>query len=104
MPALDGNSKVEVADRELESTVGKDVEQLAEIPELSVVRVLHTDKCCSATHQQGNSRVAVLEILSVASCSIYCGGCLEGEVHGEDCLGSSVGDMGYSCVRFGIPS
>jgi hypothetical protein len=42
VPALDGDSKVEVADRELEGTVGKDVEQLAEVPELSIIRMLQT--------------------------------------------------------------
>lgn len=38
MPTFYGNSKVEVADRELESTIGEDVEKLAKVPELYFVR------------------------------------------------------------------
>lgn len=91
MPALDCNSKVEVAYRELKGTICENVEKLAEVPKLSVVRLLHTMHCINETHQQGDPRVAVFEILSMASCSVYCGDCLKGQIHSEDSLQLLVG-------------
>lgn len=38
MPALNGDSKVKVADRKLKCTVGENVKELAQIPELWDVR------------------------------------------------------------------
>lgn len=39
VPALNGDSKVEVADREFEGAVGENVKDLAQIPKLWVIKI-----------------------------------------------------------------